>query len=183
MRLPFADPTSAREQVEHRLMNTRVEGSELQPGFHVSEDVIVWNANEVLQQRGVASAEAASLRDQPAIEGRAAIHLQAFQKLSGEQRSERSQSLRGDRLNPLLSRLTDLGGIDEAVRQIETDRIGLSIDPAPARDVENLPGLAEAPSQFTAGIVRNVPQQFAKMAAADSPRGEQQIANERPHLS
>src|SRR6202171_6218325 len=137
----------------------------------------------MLEQCGVATAESAALSDQPAVEGRIAINLEAIEKISGKKCSKRSQPLRGDCLNAHLSSPADFGGIDEAVSQVEPDGVGLCIDPALARPVKNAPGLAKAPAQFPPRIVRDIPQQFAKPAAHDGMRGNGQIADERAHLA
>ena len=102
------------------------------------------------------AAESASLRGNPTFEGRAAVDLQIFEKVSGEQRDERSQALRINGRD-VLSRPGDLDRIDEAVRQIKSDSVRLSVDPAPIRLINEAPDLAEAPTKLSPRIVRDVP--------------------------
>ena len=83
----------------------------------------------------------------------------------------------------LLRRPGDLDRIDEAVREVEPDRVRLRIDPPPAGLVDEAPDLAEAPAKLAARIVRDVPQQLAKLAARDGVRRERQIGEERTHLA
>ena len=184
MLLALANAAAPRQRVQQRLVNTRVERSKLEPRLEIAEDLVVRNAcGQVLQQRDVAAAKTAPLSDEPAVEDRVAVDLQPFEKVAGEQRGQRSQPLRSERLDALLGRAGDLDRIDEAVRQVEPDGVGGGVHPLPAGLVDDAPDLAETPAQLAARIVRDIPQQLAKLAARDGTRGERQIGDERAHLA
>ena len=95
--------------------------------------------DEMLQHRSVAAAEPAALRDEPAVEARIAVDLQSFEQLAVEQRGQRAQPLGRQRRDALAGGTADLDRIDEAVREIEPDGVGLGIDAPPARLVEDAP--------------------------------------------
>jgi hypothetical protein len=104
----------------------------------------------------VIAAEAAPLCSDPAVEGWVAVDLQALKKIAGEQRGELLQPFRLSRRNGL-RRLRDLDCIDEAVGQIEPDGVRPCLDPALTICVNQAPDLAEAPAQFSARVVGDVP--------------------------
>ena len=139
--------------------------------------------DEMLQQGSVAGAESTPLSDQPTVEGRAAVDLQAVEKVTVEQGGQRAQPLRGQGRNALLGRPGDLDHIDGAIRQIEPDGVAAGINASPARLVDDAPDLAEAPAQLAPRIVGDVPQQLAKLAARDGARGKRQIGDQRTHLA
>ena len=100
--------------------------------LQVAERLVVGNApDEMLQQGGVAAAESPPLRGEPAVEDRAAVDLQALQKVAVEQRGQRSLPLRRERLDARLGRAGDLDRVDEAIRQVEPDGVLAGVD-APA---------------------------------------------------
>ena len=183
MLLALANPAVPGERIEQELVDALVERRELQPLLQIAERLVVRSVcYEALQQRGMRAAQAAPLRREPAGKRRAALDLQALEKVAGEQRGQRSQPLRRDRLD-VLRRPGDLDRIDEAVREVEPDGVRLRLDPLPARLVDEAPDLAEAPAQLAARIVGNVPQQLAKLAARNGVRGKRQVSEERTHLA
>ena len=80
---------------------------------------------------------------------------------SPTKRRKRPQPLRIELIDALPSRAGDLDDINEAVGEVELDRIPAGLDPSPAGLVKNAPDLAEAPAEFSPWIVRDVPQEFA----------------------
>jgi hypothetical protein len=59
----------------------------------------------------------------------------------------------------------------------------LGIDPLAVRFVEQAARLAQAPAQFAARIVGDLPQQLAELAAQDRLRRQRQIGDQRAHLA
>ena len=91
----------------------------------------------MFQKRGAAGAQAASLRNQPIVEGGTAIDIDVFQNLAAEKRDELAQPFDRELCKAVLRRLRDLGNVDDAIRNIEPDRVAAVIDPLPARLVDN----------------------------------------------
>ena len=77
----------------------------------------------------------------------------------------------------------DLERIHETVGEVEPDRVGLGIDPAPLRLVDYAADLAQAPAQLAARIVGHVPQQLAELAARHRAGSQRQIGEQRAHLA
>ena len=184
MLLALTDAPASGERAQQRFVDAPVERGKLQPRLQMRKDLVVGDlSDEMLQHRGVTAAQAAALRHEPAVEHRAAIDLESFEKVADKQRGQGSQPLGGQRLDALLDRLVDLDRIDDAVREVEPDGVGLGLDPAAAGLIDDAPDLAEAPAQLAARIVGNVPQQFAKLAARHGVRRQRQIAEQRAHLA
>ncbi|MNS87195.1 hypothetical protein D3C72_1211290 [compost metagenome] len=139
--------------------------------------------DQILQHRGMAGSQAPPLRRQPVVEERAAADLQPFEKISDEQRRQRAQPLQVRLVDALLHRQADLDDIDVAIAEVQPHHVLRRLYPAAVGLVEQGSGLAEAPAQLAARIVRNVPQQLAKMRAHDGMRGKRQIGNERAQLA
>jgi hypothetical protein len=131
----------------------------------------------------MACPEAAPLRDEPAMVIRTPVDLQPVEEVPDEQRGERSQPVRAERLDAHLSRAVDLDDIDEAVGQIERDCVAGGLDPAASWLVNEAPDLAEAPAQLAPRVVRDVPQKLAEATPGNGTRSERQIGEERAHLA
>ncbi len=131
----------------------------------------------------MAGAKPAALSREPTVERGVSVDLQAGEKFPIEQRRQPPQPFRRQRIDALLGPPGNLKRVDEAIRQIESDGISLRLNPLPASIVDHAPELAEAPAQFPAWIVRNVPQKLAKLAPGHGTRRERQIGEERPHLA
>ena len=182
----FTLPNSAapRERVQKHLVDALVERGKLEPLLQISKRLVVGNAgDEVLQQGRVAGAESTPLSDQPIAESRAAIDLQAVEKISVEQCRQRAQPLRSKRLDTLMRRPGDLEHIDGAIGQVELDGVAARIDSSPAGLVDDAPDLAEAPAKLAPRVVRDVPQQLAQLAARNGVRGKRKIGDQRTHLA
>ena len=183
MLVALPDLAAPGERVQQERVNTLVERSQHQPFLEIGQSLVLRSVlDEVFQQRGVMATELTPLRGDPTVEGRAAVDLQAFEKVSGEQRGERSQPLRANRLD-VPNRPGDLDRIDEAVRQIKSDGVRLGVDPAPIGFVDQAPDLAETPTKLSARIVGDVPQQLAKLAPLNSVRRKRQICEQPAHLA
>src|SRR4051812_36807037 len=183
MLLAFSNAAVPGERVQQKFVDTLVKRSQRQPLLEIFKAFVIGNgSDELLEQRSVAQAEPTPLHRDPAAEGRASVDLQAFEKVSGEQRGEGSQPVRSDRLN-VLGRLGNLNRIDDAVRQIKSDSVGLGLDPSPTGLIYEGPDLAEAPAKFSPRIIGDVPQQFAKLAPRDGARGKRQIRKKTTHLA
>src|SRR3546814_3639543 len=89
--------------------------------------------------------------------------------------SDLLQSRRRERLDALLGCAGDLDRIDEAIRKSKLDGIGAGVDPGSAGLIDDASDFAQAPAQLAARIVRDVPQQFAELAARDGAWGKRQI--------
>ncbi len=184
MLLAVTDAAAPGERIEKRLVDAPVERRQLQPRLQMRKDLVAGQAaNEMLQDRRVAAAEATPLRQEPALEHRAAGNLQPVDEVAGEQPGQRSQPLHGKRPEPFLGRARHLDGIDEAVREVEPDGVGTRIHPATAGLIDDAPELAEAPAELAARIVGHVPQQLAKPAAGHRLWCHRQIGEQRARLA
>ena len=122
--------------------------------------------DEMLEQRGVAAAEAPPLRGEPAVE---------------EPGCGRSRGPRGSRRRtarraraaapapacsmPSSAARGDLERVDEAIGEVEPRLRRSRVDDARAPGSSTMRAdLAQAPAQFAARIVRDVPQQLAELA-------------------
>ncbi len=117
------------------------------------------------------AAQAAALRGQPAVERRTAVDLEALEKLALEKSGERLQPIGRKRLDVRLCRAFDLDHVDEAIAEVELNAIAAGSNPPSVGLVEDASDFTQTPAQLAARIVRNIPQQFAQLAAAE-PRGE-----------
>src|SRR5689334_25057372 len=116
MLLPLANSPAPRQRSEKHLVDVLIERRKLQPFLQIAECFIIGNrVDKMLQQRGVTAAEAAALCREPAVEDRAAVNLETFQKVSIEQRRQHAQPLRRERLDTVLSCPSDLDRIHEAI--------------------------------------------------------------------
>ncbi len=186
MLVAVADPAVSRERIEQDFVRAPIEGRKLEPLFQRAEHLIGLAgkaAHQVLQDSDVGGAKPAALREQPAVEMRAAIDLQALQEVAGEQRGKPSQLLGGQLLDPIQHGAGDREDIDEAVAQVERHRVVTGLDPSPARLVENAPELAQGPAKLASRIVRNIPQKFAEVAAPDGMRRQRQVGDEGSHFA
>ena len=105
MLLALADPAAPGERAEQDLVHALVERREREPGLEMAERLVVIGAlDELLQQGGVAGAQAAALGDQPALERRAALDREALEELAREQRRQRAQALGRERRDARLGR-------------------------------------------------------------------------------
>jgi hypothetical protein len=98
----------------------------------------------MLQQRGMAGAEPAPLRVQPAGEAGAVVDLQPFEEVAGEQGGKPAQACQVKRRD-ILDRPGDFNRVDRAVRKIESDGIAARVDARPIV-VDDGSDLAEAPA-------------------------------------
>jgi len=105
--------------------------------------------------------EAAALGREPDREGRTALKLEALEELALERTGQPVDPLRPIGRGAVSQRCLHFDGIDAAIREVECDGVGCRQHPAPSRLVENSPQLAQGPSQLTAWIAWNVPQEFA----------------------
>ena len=125
MLLGVANASVAGEQREKQLMGTAVERRQLEPFVQVREGFFVGQAaGELLQQRQVMATHPAPLRREPVGDGRAAIDLEAVEKVSGEQGGQLSQLLWCHRREARTRGPSDFLRLDEAVRQVQAQGVG-----------------------------------------------------------
>ena len=123
MLLTFADPAAPGERGQQDFVDMPIERRKLEPLLQIS-NASSWNPlDQMLQQCGVTAAESPPLSGEPAGEHRAAVDFQTVQKVSVEQPGKRSLPLRGERPNALFDGEGDFDRIDEAIRQVEPDRV------------------------------------------------------------
>ena len=184
MLLALAKTALPGERIQKEPMDAQVERAPAPATSPGVQDLVVRNAaDEALQQRGVAAAKPAALRREPAVEGGAAVDLQAVEEIPGEQGGERSQPLRRERLgSSWAARATSIAST-RAVRQIEPDGVRLGVDPAPPGLVDKAPDLAQAPTKLAARVVGRVPEQVAELAARHGVGCQRQVGEECPHLA
>jgi ubiquinone/menaquinone biosynthesis C-methylase UbiE len=164
-------------------VRAQIEWRERRPFLQMAERLVLGNAGcEAFEQGDVQAPEPAPLRHEPGLESRAAVDLQAIEKIAGVERLEGLQLRRRHGLEVLFGP-GDLDRIDGAVRKIDPDAVALRLDPAPGRLVDQAPDLAEAPAQLAARVVRHVPKQLAKLTAPDRARRERQPGEQPPHLT
>src|SRR5690606_35595360 len=116
------------------------------------------------------------------IKLRAAIEMQAFQKVSCEKTTKLSQAIKIERSDTCPDGSLDLQHIDEAIFQIQGNHLASGRDAGTVQLVKDGAQLAEAPTQFSPGVIGNIAQKFAKAAATHRVGGQGQIAQQRPHL-
>ena len=180
----FAKLAAPGEGVQEQFVDALVEWRELQPLLQIPQHIIAGCLpRQALQHGSVTAAKAAALSRQPAVEARVAVDLQAVQKLAREQRGQRAQALRRQRLDARLGRVRHLDRVDEAAGQVQPHGIPAGLDPAPAGLIDDAPQLAQAPAQLAARIVGDVPQQLAELASRYGLRCERQVGDERTQLA
>ena len=82
----LAHAAAARQRGQQLLVNARIERRHLQPLLQVSQRLFVRRTrNELFEQRRSASAQTAPLSGEPGVEQRAAIDVEPFEKVTGEQ--------------------------------------------------------------------------------------------------
>ena len=92
--LALADAAAPRQRAEQRLVYALVERSKLEPLLQIAEDLLAASvAHELLDERGVAAAKAAPLRDEPSLEQGTAVDFQSLEKVAREQRGKRMKPL------------------------------------------------------------------------------------------
>jgi hypothetical protein len=138
---------------------------------------------QVLQQCGVAAPQPPPLRREPAVEGGAAGDFQAFQEVPFEEPDQLALPVRGQRLDALGGRARDLDRIDEAIREVEPDRVAVGMDAPPAGRVEDAPQLAEALAQLTPRVVGHVPQELAQLAPRGREGRQGEVGEQGAHLA
>src|SRR5262245_23773155 len=183
MLLAFADPPTPRERGQQQLMHPAIERRELQPLLQVGERLVVGNAaHELLQQCRVAAAKPPPLRDQPAVEARAAVDLQTVQEVALDQPGEGSLLVQREGFHPALDRAGDIDRIDTAIGEVEPDGVVAGLDPPAAGLVHQAPDLAEAPAKLAARVVGNVPQELAQLAARDRQSRQRPIGKQGTYI-
>ena len=121
--LAFADPAAPGERGQQDLVDAPVERRELQPLLQIAERLVVRSApDEMLQQRGMAAAEPAPLRGEPAVEGRAAVDLQAVEEVAGEQHATAlaAAPARASRCPPAVARAISIASTKQSARSSRT---------------------------------------------------------------
>ena len=81
--LAFADAALPGKRSKQRFVRLAVERRELEPPFQVREGLVLRSTlREVLEDRGMAAAEAATLRGEPSAESRVAVDLETLEQLA-----------------------------------------------------------------------------------------------------
>ena len=149
-------------------MRPLIERRELEPRVEVHERLVLRTAHdELLEHCSATAAKPTTLCGQPGGKHGAAVNRQTFEKVPLERCRERRESLRRQRLDPGLNGVEDVERVDPTLRQIQLNGVRTR-EHSPARTVvEQATDLAEAPTQFAARIVGDVPQQFAERSSGD----------------
>ena len=181
--LAFPNAAVPSQRIEKESVDPWLERRQLEPPVQMHWHFLVRDvSDELLEQRGVPGTEPTPLGGKPSVEARAAVDLQAVEEVPDEHGGQNSQPLRRER-SDLRSGPGDLERVDEAVPEVETDSVRLRFDPLPARLIEETPNLAQAPAKLTPGIIRDVPEQVAKLAAGHGMGRQRQIGQECSHLA
>ena len=134
------------------------------PLVQITERFLVRYAlGELLEKGGVASAKAAPLRDQPAVEERARAQFEALKEFAFKERLKAPLTVECERLDPPLRRANDFERVDETIREIELDRILSRENTHARRVVEQAPDFAQAPAKLPARVGGRVPEQLAEL--------------------
>jgi hypothetical protein len=179
MLLAFADTAFPGKRSEQRFVRLAVERRELEPPFQVREGLVLGSTlREMLEDRGMAAAEAATLRGEPSAESRVAVDLEALEQLAPVSRRARAPRTS---LRSLTSRSGDLERVDGAAGKPSATvsswvRTRLRL---PSRILRSLSRTA----QLAARIVRHIPQQLAKLAPQHRKRRQNEVGEQRPHLA
>ena len=138
----------------------------------------------MLQQGGVAAAEAAPLRGEPAVEDRAAVDLQAFEEVAGEQRGTAlaAAPAQASRCPPAVARAISTASTKQSARSSLTvsPRVSTRRRPGSSR---RLLILLRHQRSSPRGSFGHVPQQLAQLAARHGVRRKRQIGEQRAHLA
>ena len=160
--LALSDTAAARQSVQQKFVDARIEWREREPLIEIPEHRGVGCAfDHMLQQRGVDAAQPAALSGQPTVERRVAVDLEAFEEFALKERGERLQPIGRKGGDAGLRRAFDLDRIDENIADVEPDAIAAGRHAPAAGFVEHASDLTQTPAQLAARIVRNVPQQLA----------------------
>ena len=174
----------SRERLEETLVRPLIERRELEPCVEVQERLVVGAAHDqLLEHCRAAAAKPTTLCRQPGGKHGAAVNRQTLEEFPVEQCRERCEWLRRQRLDPGLSGPQNVEHVHPAVRQIELNRVPTR-EHWPARIVvEQATDLAQAPSQFAARIVGDVPQQLAQLSSGDGLLGQRHVSEQRAYLA
>src|SRR5882672_12898376 len=124
MVLAFADSAVPGECGEKDFMDLAVEWRKLEPPLQIPEHLVIASIpDEMLQQRDMAAAESPPLRGEPRAKCGITRDLQSLQKVSPEQRVQRSLPLRCELLHSRGGCPRDFDRIDKAVSQVELDGV------------------------------------------------------------
>ena len=167
-------------------MRARIEGRESEPLFQMRRGSVRIGReprDEEAQDGDVASSEAPSLGGQPGIEMRAAIDLEPFEEIAGEQPGERPQLFEAERLDSRIDRRRDVDRVHGTAFKTKRDPVVRRLDPSAVRFVENGPKLAQAPAEFAPRIVRDVPQEIAETAPPHRARSQREIREQSQNLA
>ena len=186
--LALADPAAPRRARSSRIACARwSSGANSSQLLQIVQQLVGLGrqaSDQVLQDGGVAGAEATPLRDQPAVEVRAAVDLQPIQEVTDEQPGQRSQPLRIERLDPRLGRAGDLDDIDEAAGKIERDRVAAGLTTLRrAGSSTTLLILLRHQRSSPRGSFGTSHRRSQRRRALDGPRSKRQIGEERAHLA
>ena len=184
MLLALLETAVPGQRLQQDFVYPLIERSKFQPLIEIAERLLVRRGlDELFQKSSAAGAQAPTLCNQPIVEERAAIDIDVFQNLAAKKRNEFAQPFDREICKSVLRRLRDLGNVDNAIRNIETDRIAGGHNPLPARLIDNGSDPAQTPAKFSARIVGDIPKQFTQLAARHRDARKRQIAEQRPHLS
>ena len=172
----FANLASSRERLEEALVRPLIERRELEPRVEVHERLVIRAAHdELLEHRSATAAKPTTLCSQPGGKYGAAVNRQTFEKFPLERCRERPEWLRRQRLDPGLGGPQDVERVDQTLRQIQLNGVPMRVHSAAGTVVEQATNLAQAPTQFAARIVGDVPQQFTQRASGDGLRRHRQV--------
>ena len=158
-------------------MRPLIERRELEPRVEVHERLVVGAAHdELLEHRSATAAKPTTLCGQPGGKHGAAVNRQTFEKFPLERCRERPESLRRQRLDPGLGGPQDVEHVDQTLRQIQLNGVPMRVHSPAGTVVEQATDLAQAPTQFAARIVGDVPQQFTQRASGDGLRRQRQVS-------
>src|SRR6185295_830117 len=137
----------------------RIKWCKLQPLLQILKSGFIAGVpGKLFQQRDMATPESPSLRDKPAVEKRVAVDLDALQKISADQPGQHSLPPGRKCSDPLFCRAGNFQCVDEAIGKVQSDRICIRVDTLFAGFIDYSSKFAERPPEFSARIVRDIPQ-------------------------
>lgn len=187
MLLAFAQAPTRSQRQQQLLVGPAVEWRDRDPLRQRRECGVAARRKRLhplLEHHRMYRPKAPALRKLPSREGRAARQVQAFEE--GAAFAELRQALQPVgrlRRDAVVQRLRQFGHVDARVGKAERHRVAVRHDARAIRIVQHTAQLAEAPAQFTARVGRQVPQQFAQVAARGRARRRGQVSEEGAHLA
>src|SRR4051812_14860200 len=130
----------------------------------------------------MAAPESPPLRDEPAVEVRIAIDLDAFQKISTDERGQLLLSQGRKCPDAPFNCACNLECIDNAIGEVQSDSVSAGVNTLFCRFIDDASELAQAPTKFSARVVWNIPQQVTQLSSGHRGRSEAEVAEQCSHF-